>query len=47
MYKVKMFEIVFFLMLKRIIYFHVYIILDFSIRYRKASVLSIRMRMST
>ena len=35
-------------MLRRIIYFYVYIILDFSITYRNASVLlSIRLCMST
>ena len=40
MYIAKTFEIVlFFLMLRKIIYFHVYIILDFPITYRIASVL--------
>jgi len=37
-YIVKMVEIVFSLLLRTIIYFHVYIILDFPITYRNASV---------
>ena len=43
-----MVEIVFSLLLRTIIYFHVYIILEFPITYRNASVFfSMRMRMST
>ena len=48
MYIVKLFEIVFSLMFRTIIYVHVFIILDFPITYRNASgFFSIRMRMST
>ena len=39
MYIVKQFELSFSLMSKIIIYFHVYIILDFPVTYRNASVL--------